>query len=70
MTDFHRFMEDYMNYCMGHGPQDAAAIMNALRPYTDYIIRSCGGTREPPLMGVFVLKRAPFPWPDASGFNR
>jgi 2-polyprenyl-3-methyl-5-hydroxy-6-metoxy-1,4-benzoquinol methylase len=55
---FHKFMEDYMNYCMGFGAADAAAMMEPLTPYTEYLLKACGGTREPQLMGVFVLQRS------------
>ena len=54
---FDKFMEDYMNYCMGFGAADAAALMEPLRPSTAFLAGACGGTREPQLMGIFVLQR-------------
>ncbi|HWK44675.1 MAG TPA: class I SAM-dependent methyltransferase [Stellaceae bacterium] len=54
---FDRFMGDYLCYCMGYGRKDADAIMVAAQPYADYVMQACSGTREPHLMGVFVLQR-------------
>jgi len=55
---FHKFMEDYMNHYMGFGAADAAVMMEPLTPYTEYLLKACGDTREPQLMGVFVLQRS------------
>lgn len=51
------FMEAYLNYCMGFGAEDAAAMMAPLAPYCDYLEQAAAGTREPYLMSVFVLQK-------------
>ena len=56
--DFEKFVQDYLHYCMGFGEANAASIAKAGRPYLEYVTEACGGTREPYLLGTFLLQKA------------
>ena len=56
-VDFEKFMLDYLHYCMNFGPTNAQAIMKAAQPYCRYVTEACSGTREPYLLGLFLLQK-------------
>jgi ubiquinone/menaquinone biosynthesis C-methylase UbiE len=55
--DFERFLRDYLQYCMGYGAASAEKITKAVQPLCRYVAEACGGTREPYLLGTFLLQK-------------
>jgi ubiquinone/menaquinone biosynthesis C-methylase UbiE len=55
--NFATFMEDYLRYSMGYGPKSAARIAKAVEPLCRYVAEACGGTREPYLLGTFLMQK-------------
>jgi ubiquinone/menaquinone biosynthesis C-methylase UbiE len=55
--DFTKFVRDYLHYCMGYGDKSADKIVKAVEPLCGYVAEACGGTREPYLLGTFLLQK-------------
>ncbi|HEX8166645.1 MAG TPA: class I SAM-dependent methyltransferase [Beijerinckiaceae bacterium] len=55
--EFEKFMHDYLRYAMGYGEKSAATIMKAAEPLCRYVAEACAGTREPYLIGVFLMQK-------------
>jgi ubiquinone/menaquinone biosynthesis C-methylase UbiE len=64
-TDFPEFFRNYLHYCMNFGPESAARIAQAALPLCRWVAEACAGTREPHLMGIFVMRK-----PQESVFER
>jgi ubiquinone/menaquinone biosynthesis C-methylase UbiE len=56
-VNFEIFFENYLNFCMGYGPESAAAITAQARPLCAYLEAACSGTQEPALLGIFLLTK-------------
>jgi hypothetical protein len=55
--NFKTFMQDYLRYSMGYGEKSAEKIVKAVEPLCGYVMEACGGTREPYLLGTFLLQK-------------
>jgi ubiquinone/menaquinone biosynthesis C-methylase UbiE len=55
--DFEKFVRDYLHYCMNFGAASAAQITKTVEPLCRYVAEACRGTREPYLVGTFLMQK-------------